>query len=69
MNVSVTLRGLVVKEEQKSAGEALLLGKNDMAVLPTGFGKSIIHQSFVLVKTLATLIRPHHNHRSTLKHN
>ena len=46
-----TLAGLVLKEEQKSAVEALLLGKDGMAVLPNGFGKFIIYQSFVLPKT------------------
>ena len=38
--------GLVLKEEQKLAVEALLSGKDVMALLPTGFGKSIIYQSF-----------------------
>ena len=34
---------------QKLAVEALLLGNDVMAVLPTGFGKSIIYQSFVVL--------------------
>ena len=44
---------LVLKEEQKLAVEALLSGKDIMAVLPTGFGKSIIYQSFVMAKNFA----------------
>ena len=47
------LGGLVLKEEQKLAVEALLSGKDVKAVLPTGFGKSIIYQSFVVAKNLA----------------
>ena len=43
-------RGFIFKEEQKSDVEAVLSGKDDMAVLPTGFGKSIIFQSFVLAE-------------------
>ena len=38
------LGGLVLEEEQKLAVEALLSGKDVMAVLPAGFGKSIIYQ-------------------------
>ena len=34
------------------AVEALLSGKNVMAILPTGFGKSIIYQSFAVAKHL-----------------
>ena len=44
--------GLVLKEEQKLAVEALLSRKDVMALLPTGFGKSIIYQSFVVAKNL-----------------
>ena len=47
LDLSDHLGGLVLKEEQKLAVEALLSGKDVMAVLPTGFGKSIIYQSFV----------------------
>jgi len=56
VNLSDHLGGLVLKEEQKLAVEALLLGKDVMAVLPTGFGKSIIYQSFVMAKNLANTI-------------
>ena len=48
LDVSEHLGGLVLKEEQKLAVEALLSGKDVMAILPTGFGKSIIYQSFVV---------------------
>lgn len=50
-NLSGRLGGLVFKEEQMLAVEALLSGKDVMAVLPTGFGKSIIYQSFVLANS------------------
>ena len=44
LDLSDHLGGLVLKEEQKLAVEALLSGKDVMAILPTGFGKSIIYQ-------------------------
>ena len=47
VNLSDQFGGLSLKEEQKLAVEALLSGKEVMAVLPTGFGKSIKYQSFV----------------------
>ena len=37
-----------LKPEQKIAVDALLAGKDVFAVLPTGFGKSFIYQTFVL---------------------
>ena len=43
VNLSDQVGGLVLKEGQKLAVEALLSGKDVMAVLPTGFGKSIIY--------------------------
>ena len=48
VNLSDQVAGLALKEGQKLAVEALLSGKDVMAVLPTGFGKSIIYQSIVL---------------------
>ena len=48
VNLSDQVGGLVLKEVQKLAVEALLSGKDVMAVLPSGFEKSIIYQSFVL---------------------
>ena len=38
----------VLKAEQKEAVESLLKGKDVFSVLPTGFGKSLIFQLFVL---------------------
>ena len=39
-----------LKAEQKQAVVGLLNGKGVMAILPTGFGKSVILQLFSLVK-------------------
>ena len=47
------LGGLVLKHEQKKAVSRLLEGKGVLAVLPTGFGKSLKYQSFVLAKEMA----------------
>ena len=41
---------LVIKKELKEAVTLLLQSKDVFAVLPTRFGKSLIYQSFVLVK-------------------
>ena len=38
----LSLKGIVLKEEQNKAIESLLNGKDVMVVLPTGFGKSTI---------------------------
>ena len=53
VNLSDQLGGLVLKEEQKLAVEALFSGKDVMAILPTGFRKFIIYQSFVIAKNVA----------------
>ena len=50
VNLCDQLGGSVLKEEHKLAVEALLSGKDVMAVLPTAFGKSIIYQSFSMAK-------------------
>ena len=52
LHLSDHLGGLVLKEEQKLAVEALLSGKDVMAVLSTGFWKLIICQGFVVAKKL-----------------
>ena len=39
-----------LKAEQKNAVDSLLNGKDVMAILPTGFGKSVIYQLFCLVE-------------------
>ena len=43
--------GFVLKPEQKDAVESLLRGKDVFGVLPTGLGKSLIYQLFVLAKS------------------
>ena len=43
--------GFVLKPEQKNTVESLLRGKDVFGVLPTGFGKSLIYQLFVLAKS------------------
>ena len=42
--------GFVLKSEQKEAVESLLKRRDVFGVLPTGFGKSLIFQLFVLAK-------------------
>lgn len=44
------LEGIVLKNEQKEAICSLLRGKDVFAVLPTGFGKSLIYQLFLAAK-------------------
>ena len=39
-----------LKPEQKQAVEALLAGQDVLAILPTGFGKSLIYQMFCMAK-------------------
>ena len=46
------LDGVQLKNEQKLAVESLLERKDVLAVLPTGFGKSLIFRVFVEVKEL-----------------
>ena len=53
VKLSNQLGGLVLKEERKLAVDVLLLGKDVTAVLPSGFGKSIIYQSFLITKNIA----------------
>jgi ATP-dependent DNA helicase RecQ len=43
-------RKLILKKEQEIAIENLLLGNDVLAVLPTGFGKSMIFTVFLLAK-------------------
>ena len=44
----------VLKSEQKEAVESPLKGRDVFGVLPTGFGKSLIFQLFVLAKNRAS---------------
>ena len=46
--------GFVLKVEQTEDVELLLRGEDVFGVLPTGFGKSLIFQLFVLVKNRAS---------------
>ena len=46
------LSGLILKPEQKEAITSLLNGKDVFSVLPTGFGKSLIYQSFAFGKEI-----------------
>ena len=46
--------GFVLKVKQKEAVESLLRGKDVFGVFPTGFGKSLIFQLFVLAKNRAS---------------
>ena len=46
--------GFVFKAEQKEAVESLSRGKDVFGVLPTGFGKNLIFQLFVLAKNRAS---------------
>ena len=46
--------GFVLKVEQKEAVASHLRGKDVFGVLPTGFGKSLIFQLFVLTKNRAS---------------
>ena len=39
-----------LEPEKKQAVEALLAGQNVVAILPTGFGKSLIYQMFCMAK-------------------
>ena len=41
-----------MKDKQEEALKSLLDGKDVFAVLPTGFGKSLIYQSFVIAKVM-----------------
>ena len=60
-----------MKDKQEEALKHLLDGKDVFAVLPTGFGKSLIYQSFVIAKEMAgSLVRvsyPASQHRGKAK--
>ena len=54
--LSEHLGGLILKDEQRLAVEALMSGKDVLAVLPTGLGKSVIYQSFVAAKDSSSIV-------------
>ena len=45
-----------LKPEQQEAVECLLAGRDVLAILPTGFGKSLIYQVFGEVKQSSVLV-------------
>lgn len=45
---------LVLKDEQRNAIDSLLSNKDVMAILPTGFGKSLIFQVFAVARSKQT---------------
>ena len=45
-----TNRAIYIKEEQKTAVVLLLRGRDVLAILPTGFGKSFIYILFALAQ-------------------
>ena len=63
--LSERLGGLILKDEQKLAVEAIMSGKDVLAVLPTGFGKSVIYHSFVIA-LLCSSQKTHSIFRKTL---
>ena len=50
LNIRRENREVVLKKEQETAVKELLAGKDVMAVLPTGFGKSLIFTVFTLAR-------------------
>ena len=55
---SENLRGLQLKKEQEEAVLALLEKKDVFAILPTGFGKSLIYQSYCVAKSAIDGVMP-----------
>jgi len=51
LNLQREKKEIILKEEQEKAVVELLLGKDVLAILPTGFGKSLIYTSFALAST------------------
>ena len=49
--------GFLLKSEQREALELLLRGKDVFCVLPTGFGKSLIYQTFVHAKSSSSSVQ------------
>ncbi|CAB3990470.1 ATP-dependent DNA helicase, partial [Paramuricea clavata] len=48
----ITGKRLTLKDEQKEAVKSLLSGRDVLAILPTGFGKSLIFQLFAIAKSI-----------------
>ena len=51
---SINLLNIDLKQEQRLALKSLLLGKDVLAILTTGFGKSRIYQTYTAVKDAHT---------------
>ncbi|XP_028412038.1 mediator of RNA polymerase II transcription subunit 34-like [Dendronephthya gigantea] len=49
---TTTGRRLTLKDEQEEAIKSLLSGRDVLAILPTGFGKSLIFQLFAIAKSV-----------------
>lgn len=65
LNIRSESRNIILKEEQEKAVFELLSGKDVLAILPTGFGKSMIYTIFALAsenmrstKTCVLVISP-----------
>ena len=50
LNVSREKEKIILKSEQETAVKELLAGRDVMAILPTGFGKSLIFTVFAIAK-------------------
>lgn len=51
LNIQRKKKEIILKEEQEKAVVELLSGKDVLAILPTGFGKSLIYTIFALAST------------------
>ena len=51
LNIQREKKEIILKEEQEKAVVELLSGKDVLALLPTGFGKSLIYTIFALAST------------------
>jgi len=51
LNIQREKKKIILKEEQEKAVVESLSGKNVLATLPTGFGKSLIYTIFALAST------------------
>jgi len=51
LNIQREEKDIILKEEQEKAVVELLSGKDVLAILPTGFGKSLIYTIFALAST------------------
>ena len=48
LNIRRESRKIILKEEQERAVKVLISGNDVLAILPTGFGKSMIYKIFTL---------------------